>query len=216
MFYNDTLDPVLRFGDILKGFIKTEPIFNNPILNLEQKIQYNIKISIPKFSVVLTPCCSIGPSIITLTPLIQIHSSFMKNPYFAKDITRINRLIELPKNKFVPDDWEKLDEDERLKHITQGKSYSNLKYFIYGEDENLEPYVLKRKDIGYYMIDFTRSYHIICNNIKKEGKTEGNLLDSKVLQLSIESRDQLRSKIAEYYSRIPEEDKICNSEITQS
>ena len=59
------------------------------------------------------------------------------------------------------------------------------------------------------MIDFTRTYHINCSNIKKEGKTNGNLLDSKVLQLSKKTREQLRNKIAEFYSRIPEEDKIC-------
>ncbi|MFW9968741.1 MAG: hypothetical protein ACFFDF_00985 [Candidatus Odinarchaeota archaeon] len=216
MFYNDTLDRVLRFGDVLRGFIKTEPIFNDPILNLEKKIKYNINISIPKFSVVLTPCCSIGPSIITLTPLTRILSKFMKNPYFAEDMTRINRTVEIPKNKFAPDDWEKLSPEERFKHVEQGESYSNIKYYIYAENENFVPYELKGNRIGFYMIDFTRSYHINCSNIKKEGKIKGNLLDSKVLQLSIESREQLRNKIAFYYYRIPEEDKIEVSKLTES
>lgn len=213
MFYSDSLDPILRFGDVLKGFIKTEPKFNNPILSMDQKIEYNINVSIPEFSVVLTPCCSIGPSIISLTPLIKVLTTFMKNPHFKEDLTRINRIVDLPKNKFTPVDWETLDKDEKLKHVDQGKSYTFLNNFIYEPYIDFTSYELKGEDIKYYMVDFTRSYYINCGNIKREGKTDGNLIESKVLQLSLEVRNQLRNKIAEYYNRIPEEDKVCAANV---
>jgi hypothetical protein len=55
------------------------------------------------------------------------------------------------------------------------------------------------------MIDFANIQKVNCNKIITP---ENAPLDTKCLQLSIQSRSELRNKISNYYSRKPIEDKI--------
>jgi hypothetical protein len=55
------------------------------------------------------------------------------------------------------------------------------------------------------MINFRDIYKLRCDRINTP---EDAPLDSKVLELSIEIRSELREKVAAYYGRPPKEDKV--------
>ena len=60
------------------------------------------------------------------------------------------------------------------------------------------------------MIDFKDTYKINCDKINKP---QNELVNSKCLQLSIESRSELREKISYFYGRVPKDD-LCESKIS--
>ena len=164
----------------------------------------------PTYSVVLTPCCSIGESTISLTPLIKVRSDFFKNPYFLEDLTRINRRMK-PQQAKPPDEWGNFTPEEKQRRLAEGINYALLELFIYEEHELFKTYLLRKQEVRYYMIDFKNIHTIKCAMIKRPEKVkpeDAPLIESKVLQLSIQARSELRDKIAYYYSRLPEEDKI--------
>ncbi len=207
MFYQSEIDDSLRFGDLVKGYLTNNLIIKEPILsyNIESH-QYKIDIDMPQYSVILTPCCSIGESVISLSPLIKIKSLYLKNPFFSEELTRINRKME-SQQALSPDDWETLPEVEKQIRLEEGLQYALLNIFIYDANPIFDEYTLKGKNIRNYMIDFKNIYKVKCDLIKRpEELHESPILDSKVLQLSIDARSQLRNKIAHYYSRAPIED----------
>ncbi|MBM2813961.1 MAG: hypothetical protein HW421_723 [Ignavibacteria bacterium] len=211
MFYEKIPDKVLRFGDVVRGFILTNPTIKEPILP-NKGINHNYKIDIehPNFSVILTPCCSIGDGMITISPLIQIRSDFFKNSYFVKDFTNINRKMS-SEQAITTEEWNNFSIDEKIKRNEEGITFALRNLFIYQDNEIFHEYTLRGRDIKYYMIDFRNSYKINCDKIKRPEKlktVDGIVMESKVLQLSIDARKELREKIADYYSRIPIEDKI--------
>ena len=57
----------------------------------------------------------------------------------------------------------------------------------------------------YYMIDFKNIHKLNCDKINSP---EDAPLQSKCLQLSVQTRSELREKISNYYARIPKEDLI--------
>lgn len=211
MFYQEEQDGVLRFGDVVKGYILSDLTIKKPILtNQREEHSYKIDIEVPKYSVVLTPCCSIGYSTITLTPLIRVLSSFYKNPYFSEDLIRINKTMTA-KQAIPPDAWGKLNAEEQEKRLQVGMDYAFSEYFIYAENEIFDEYQLRGNKIKYYMIDFRNIRVLKCPMIKIPGMAQPEdkpIIDSKVLQLTVEARDKLRTKLAAYYARIPAEDKI--------
>ncbi len=208
MFYNDTNDKALRFGDVLRGYVLAASNIEQPILDAN----YKINVDLPIFCVVLTPCCSIGDNIISLSPLIQIYSSFFRNPYFIEDFTRINRKME-PQQSVSADIWAKFPPEEQQKRLEKGISYALLELFIY-EKNNLFPeyeislkrdHTTEKHKTNYYMIDFRNIYKINCSKIVNSKDAP---FESKCLQLSVETRSELRDKIAYYYGRPPDEDII--------
>lgn len=98
-FYTKDMDSAFRFGDVLKGYFCVDHSVKTPVLlssdpkGLDLSV-VDIKVYLPSFCVVLTPCCSIGEQKICLTPLIQLRSTFFKNPYFKEDPLRINRKMK--------------------------------------------------------------------------------------------------------------------------
>lgn len=210
MFYAEETDKYLRFGDVVRGYILPNTTIKEPILSFKSESHnYTIDVEMP-YSVVLTPCCSIGESMISLTPLIKVRSNFFNNPYFAEDLTRINRLMK-PQQSLSPDELEKFSPEEKQRFLAKKINYALLNYFIYEENERFKKYTLRKREIKYYMINFKNIYTMNCAMIKrpKELKPEdAPVMESKVLQLSIQTRSELRAKIAYYYSRIPEEDEI--------
>lgn len=208
MFYQKEMDQALRFGDVLRGYISTtpnikEPFIKEPIWPAPNE-GYNIDINLPTFTVVLSPCCSIGKTIIALSPLIKLRKDFFKNLYFAEDFTRINRKIQ-PQKTVSPDQWEEFSLKEKQRRLKEEETYGLLSLFIYEKHDLFPKYTLRSQEVNYYMVDFRNTYKLICEKIKTPQKSP---LDSKCLQLSTEARSQLRDKIASYYTRIPTEDRI--------
>ncbi len=206
MFYlTNPPDPTLRFGDVLKGFVSTVPSLKEPILNQQNSHAYNIDINLTEFTVVLSPCCSIGPSIITLTPLIELRSDFFKNDYFIGDFTRINRKMN-PNEKIEKEKWSDLDPVKKNKLIDQGFSFALLNFFIYEKNNYYPKYKRRSYETNYYMIDFKMTYHLKCSGIKSNGIVDTIIKKAKILQLSIQSRKELREKLSHYYLRVAPED----------
>jgi hypothetical protein len=208
MFYETEMEPTLRFGDVVRGYISADITIKQPILFHENDdYNYKIDIELPNYSVVLTPCCSIGDSVVALAPLVRILGDFFKNPYFEKDLTNINREME-PQQALSSENWNKLTEEDRNRRLGEGKKYALLNYFIYMQNDIFKRYLLKGREVQYYMINFKDIRRIKCPLIKRPEKmnSEDPIVQSKVLQLSITTRSELRDKIA-YFFREPAEDK---------
>jgi hypothetical protein len=208
MFYQDGFDQAMRFGDIVKGYILTNAMLEQPCWEA-QPDYYTINISAPQFSAIMTPCCSIEDKTIVLTPLIQVYPTFFDNPYLVEDLTRANRIMSL-QQAVPPYVWEQLDEEEKRRRLAEGITYAFPNLFMYERHDSLPEYTVHRKrgnDVvtNYYMINFKNLYKVHCEKIRSPTDSP---LESKYLQLSVETRAELRIKLARYYSRVPQEDQL--------
>lgn len=214
MFYEspDKIDKLLRLGDVVKGYISNTTRIKQPFLTFESSVyhNYSVNFEVPSFSVVLTPCCSIGEqNMLCLSPLIPLKSDFFKNPHLVKDFTRINREIE-PDKAFAPDDWEKISCEEKQEKLAKGKGYMEYYLYIYAPSDLFPPYGKRGQETKYYMVDFRNIQTIRCDLIQSREKTKEEniqILASKCLQLSKLARTELRQKLAHYFSRPPIEDE---------
>ena len=204
MFYQESMDEMLRFGDVLQGYILAAANIDEPNSNKNYKIDINL----PTFCVIISPCCSIGDKMISLSPLIKLYGAFFNNPYFAEDLTRINREME-PQETVAPKVWEDFPEQEKEKRLKEGYAYAFLEFFVYDKNELFPNYTVHRKEenikTNYYMIDFRNTFKVSCEKIITPKDAP---LESKLLQLSIQSRSELRDKLAYYYGKVPEEDML--------
>jgi hypothetical protein len=225
MFYEDGIGNKLRFGDVVKGFLSTCPILDNPMIdNIES---YTIEIN-TDLSVVLDPCCSIGSGTISISPLIKTLSYLWDNPHLFSDITEINRK-GYPKDLMPPARWNKCTGDEKTQFLNATMDYGYKNLFIYKEHPLFAEYEITRKkrfeefidpdtklpkynevegvfkfNTRYYMIDFKNIRHINCKKvIESEKPIDEAILNSIVLQLSEETRDELRNKMGDYFARTP-------------
>ncbi len=196
------MDTTLRFGDIIKEFPICFPVISNPS-SLEP---FDIRITPPGFSVVLSPCCSISEKVLSVAPLLKLPSKIFSNPFLAEDPKRINRMIEA-ENSLPPQAWESMEASEKAQRLAKGKGYVFVDNFVYEESNLFEEYTINRKEgnlkTRHYMIDFRITIHVICDKIINPGYKPGPL---KCLQLKIETRKCLREKIASFYKRVPQED----------
>jgi hypothetical protein len=208
MFYSNTLEKSFRLGDILRGFINITPKIKEPFFD-KQNSDYSITIEYPEYSVVLSPCCSIGDKKICVTPLMQVRKSFYSNPHFVEDLTRINRKMR-PQDAFAPDKWSVKSEQEKINILKDDFVYSLVELFIYAGHDSLPSYEMrlpggKIKKTNCYLIDFRNIYKVDCDTILSPDKVP---IAAKYLQLSINSRNELRDKLAYYFSRKPLEDEL--------
>jgi len=207
MFYAEEASKALRFGDVLRGFFSTTPVIEEPALKEPHK-KYNIDVNLPLHSVVMDPCCQIGHKTISLTPLIPIYGSFLDNPYLAEDLTRVNRKMK-PEQSMPPHSWEQLTPEQKEERLSVGYEYAFVYLFVYERHDSLPKYALDRKgkpiETDYYMINFRNIHKLCCDKIITPKDAP---IESKVLELSIETRQELRDKIASYYAAVPKEDKI--------
>ncbi len=208
MFYQKPVNQALRFGDVIHGFVLSVLKMSKPSLD-HKHLDYQLDLRMPEFCVVFSPCCSISDSTITLVSLEQILPAFFTNPFFVQDFTNINRKMP-PDKLFPPDIWDnKISEEEKAKRLGEGNVFTLGELFLYAPDEILPEYTLsyKKKDYktGYYMINFKHSFRIDCPQIQSPEKSP---LESKLLQLSVEARQELRDKVSWYYSRPPQEDLV--------
>jgi hypothetical protein len=203
------LDQALKFGDIVKGYILTNAIIEKPQWEIKHS-EYSVNVRLPPFSVIVTPCCSIEDKTIMLTPLIEVLPAFFDNPYLAEDLTRVNRIMS-PEQAVPPHVWERIGDEEKQRRLAEGNTYAFANLFVYDEHSSFKEYTLNRRtgniSTNYYMIDFRNMYKVHCDRIISASNSP---VDSKHLQLSIDMRDDLRVKLARYYSRIPDEDLVEN------
>jgi len=207
VFYEDRIDLSFRFGDVLKGFVSSTPNLHTPPLT-SNNMDYSIEISLPSYCAIISPCCSIADKVISLSPLIPVRNTFFNNPYF-EDLTRINRLVP-PENSLPPIVWEKMSEQEQQERLNKGMAYTFVELFVYEEHEIFTKYDIHRKNANnistrYYMVDFRNTFKVNCSEIRKPNNVPSK---TKCLQLTIETRRELRDKIAYYYNRPAEEDII--------
>lgn len=159
MFYKQTMDDMLRFGDVLKGYTLAASNIEEP--NLSKN--YIVDINLPSYCVVLSPCCSIGEKTISLSPLIELRGSFFDNPYLNEDITRINLKMQAEQS-VIPNIWKKLTTEEKQKRLNVGYAYGFVDFFVYEKNDLFLRYTVNRKDenieTNYYMIDFRNIYKL--------------------------------------------------------
>jgi hypothetical protein len=209
LFYQEKQDLALRFGDVIKGFYIATPNIKNPDLSMN-KDNYKLDIGISLFYVVMSPCCSIGDKVVSLAPLLHLRQSFFLNPEFKKDFTRINKIVE-PEKKFAPEIWKKFSPEKKQQELVDGSTYTVLEVFIYDNHPLLPPYEIYSikeresiKNINHYMIDFRYSFRTNCDKINSPEQCP---LGSKILQLSPQTRRELRHKMSYFYGRIADEDR---------
>lgn len=221
MFYAGNIDfTTLRLGDVLEGYIEAVPLIEEPLNgNILNGYKYDLKIHNPSFSVVMTPCCSIGKNTISLAPLLKITSDIFKdrNPKVIEDFTLLNYEIET-EDLVSPEIWNnRYTKDLREKYELEGKKWAYIDLFFYSKYEGLfveyDVEVKYSKDkietykTRYYMVDFKNISQLRCNKIITN-QIHDDILITKCLELTIKTREQLRDKIVNYYGRVPEEDLI--------
>lgn len=207
-YYEDTPSQALRFGDVVKGFVIATPQ-QKTLVSADNQPNFGIDVRHLGLSVVLSPCCSIGEKTISVAPLIPIRPTFFQNEFLAKDLTKINRVMAPDKSMPVAK-WNSLPDEERASRMRQGNGYAFKELFIYAEHLLLPRHTVNRKDgnivTGLWMIDFRDAQKVVCDKIINPKQSP---LESKILELSISARSELREKIAAYYSRIPVEDQVA-------
>src|SRR3972149_3484321 len=194
MFYHTEHSPILRLGDVVKGYISTRPTIKKPYPFTKITEQLGtINVELPSYCVVLSPCCSNDSGIISLTPLIKLDNKILKVPYFKEDPTRINQEVE-PKLSVPPYVWDRPEfQEERQRLLAKGPGYVFNDYFVYENNDIFVEYTADMKEednltTNYYMIDFRNIYSLLCNMIKRERDltaADTPLIESKILELSV-------------------------------
>lgn len=205
--YSESSSSALRFGDIVGGFVAA-----NLIVSLlkggSASSDFRIAINHSQLMAVLSPCCSIEDKTLLLAPLQQLTPRIYENPYFAEDVTRINRRMQT-KQSLPPIAWESMDPATRDRKLAEPDGFTLLDMFVYRDHELLPPYKVKTKQQGELTvsacsIDFRKIVSITCDQVQRNS---ADLLATKRLELTTDSRSELREKIAHFYARVPEEDR---------
>jgi len=197
-------DEALRLGDIVSGFaIGT---INSPT---RESDAFRLEVDKPK-AVVMTPACSIGNRTILLAPLKGIDSRWLETPYLAQDLTNINR----PMTRLQacpPGQLAKMGAPERAAiQADTTKALRLLAFFVYAPHDWLDSYEVKVNRnparVGCYMVDFREIHRIKCDEIQSAENSPWR--KAKLLQLSRNSRDELRTNLANYFGRPAPEDEV--------
>jgi hypothetical protein len=208
MFYEKQPHNVLRFGDVLEGFILSSTSMVSPE-EARKKKRYHIEVRNPDYVVVFSPCCSIGDKTLALSPLIPVLSGFFDNPYLSEGLTRVNREMT-PEQSVSPHVWETMSEEDKARRFRgEPKGHAFLENFVYEKHDLLKTYTVHRQtgniETNHYMVDFRKIYRIECGKVANPKQAP---LETKILELSIPTRGELRHKLAHYFGREPEEDRI--------
>jgi len=205
-FYHTKPSGLPRFGDVVSGF-------HNATLKLGAKLDrdfgdFDIAVTHPKYLVILTPCCSIEKTVMSLAPLIQLPHPVFKNPFFAEDPTRINRHVPAKKT-LSPTQWEKLPVEDQQERMDKADGYVFIEFYVYQEHDLLLRYEIphdkETRKTGHYMVNFKDICRVESKAIDRGNHSE--LAKLKILELSVQARKELRDKIAYYFARVPDEDQ---------
>ena len=113
-----------------------------------------------------------------------------------------------PEQTVPPEVWSSFSYEMQQERLLEGTTYSLVESFIYENHSLLAEYTLGKTNpinTGYYMIDFRMIYQLEC---KKVQNPKDCPWESKILELTISSRNELRDKLAWYYQRRPKEDLV--------
>ncbi len=205
--YENKPSPALRFGDVVNGFVIVTPQ-QKTLITSDGPQLFGIDVRHLGLSVVLSPCCSISEKTISVAPLIPIRPTFFQNEFLADDLTRINRVMA-PEKSIPAAKWNNLPEEQRASRMQEGVGYAFKELFIYAEHPLLRRHTVNRKEgnivTSAWMIDFRDAQKVVCDKIVNPKQSP---IESKILELSVSARSELREKIAAYYSRIPVEDQV--------
>ena len=184
MFYDSNPQKVLRFGDIVRGFLLTHSHSYSPSSASKPDV-YQIEVRHPELTVVLTPCCTIAQScgnMLVISPLRKIKpDSFFNNSYLREDFTRINRVMTI-QQAIGPNKWQNISDEEKslIEEYSKGKTvpfdYSKIltDYIVYYAQETPDNYAIEDKDSKITYKQFNEdisslSYQLINN----EGISKG-------------------------------------------
>jgi len=201
-FYVEGLGPHLRRGDVVVGF----PV-STPSLESEDAVgraaDWKIIAQQPKHLVVLTPCCSIEDKSILLAPLTKINEpKLLSVPWLVEDFTRINQMLPLHQ-ALAPDHYARLPMAERAAREAKGPAYPFTQLFCYAPHPLLAPYQSRGLNISHWQVNFTDMFKLQWKHINRNAAVPPG---TKVLELTIEARDNLRMKLAYFFNRRADED----------
>jgi len=134
MFYTKDINlKTLRFGDVVQGFIEAVPFIVEPLNNsILGGYKCDLEIHNPIFSVVMTPCCSIGGNTISLAPLRKITSDIFKDrhPKIIENPTLLNNKIK-KKDLISPEIWNNpLYKEKRAEFESEVEKYAYKDLFF--------------------------------------------------------------------------------------
>ena len=118
---------------------------------------------------------------------------------------------KMPAEKSVPPHvWRDTPQDVKEREFDlERDSWAFEDFFVYEQHRLLPEYTLnirgqENPQTRFHMVDFKTAYRVDCAKIKRDEHP----VEAKVLQLSRETRAELREKIAAYFGRTPVEDQL--------
>ncbi len=213
MFYSDSFSDSYRLGDVIKGYSEIIPTY--PL----EKNELTIKIAHHKFFVILTPCCSIEGCEAIIAPLKQIDQRFLLSDFIIKHdflvinnkMKRIDAVGEVLFGTKTPKEQEEI--------IAAEENYEFKDIFVYDGNVEFEPYNITRKksklfdeltiNTNKYIVSFKDAMRTHCNSfIRNNNQSEkSSTICEKILELTPQTRSELRNKLSAFYSDVPKEDK---------
>lgn len=111
-----------------------------------------------------------------------------------------------PEQAVPPKAWENMGGEEKASRLSAGDAYAFTENFVYAPHELIpvETVGKNRDKTGARMIDFRDAFTVRADDINTPANSP---VETKLIQLSIESRRELRMKLAHYFARVPKEDK---------
>ncbi|HUS96568.1 MAG TPA: hypothetical protein VMX97_07510 [Hyphomicrobiaceae bacterium] len=206
MFYSEKNDKMLRFGDVVRGFACGKLLIEQPFVDGLPSV-YRVEVC-HRLAIVLSPCCAIRDGYLQLAPLQQVEPNWYLNSSWINDLTVINKPMEA-REAVPPYKWDNMDPTERTRRVAMGKQYTLADYFVYAPNSLLGDYEISCQRTthvqGHYAVDFRA---IVCVKCPLVIKPEKFPIETKLLQLSKETRASLRDKLSYYYGKTPEEDAL--------
>lgn len=204
-FYLDTPTDDLRLGDVVTGFPVATPAAHDKEAD-QRTATWSIRAVRQQHLIVMTPCCSIEDKSLLLAPLSQIRGAFLKNPWWQEDLIRLNRKMPFDKS-IPPEHLKRLTDTEKAERSAAGDQYAIGECFVFAPHAMFGTYTLNMKPpsgaIGHYMVDFKSIFRVDCDFVNRPAKAPPG---TKLLELSIRSRTDLREKLAHFFSRPAKED----------
>ncbi len=211
MFYADQFEERLRFGDVISGPQWAYAHVTHPPAADQA---FEVRLSTP-LAVLLTPCCQVGKArslnIAPLNPISGVRQIF-SNKHFAEDPLRIDAKVE--PNLCLPESrWNELEPGVRDERIAGGAVYALKSLFVYeGKPPILPDFKFKVSDRDekgapvevdgrWYYVDFQEA-----SRVSIAADQQQRASNWKKLQVSVETRELLRRKLANFYAEPPIED----------
>lgn len=114
-----------------------------------------------------------------------------------------------PEQTVSPEVWQKLPEEEQARRLEEDRAYALVEWFVFPPHASLGTYKVKRAgaeiDADHFAIDFRSAHRVECDAVVN---TKQVPIAAKVLELGVQGRTELRSKLSGYFGRVPQEDAV--------